>query len=359
VSIILAAISDLHLGSPNSYLNIASVRQKLIDLLKETATPQLDALFLVGDVIDLTCGRFPEPWVKARDFFNQIGTSQLKIERIFYIPGNHDHHVWVLLAEYQELLAKLDKLALGSIGQKQPLFLSTTYGYPTPMHKLFPPQLREKVNFVYPFHGFTEPITKVRFIFHHGHYFDPWITPLARFAAKRYQEIEKIELFNLLYMESLFYFYTLDKVLQTNELKLYRKFTALPNFIPFFVFRKFRQAITYWLGRPKQNLGQRDLKQIEDIMRTSIASSTEKDLWIFGHTHKRIKWSRRTACSAIQMFDLGGWVLNYDPKLSEESAWSSPAVFIWSSDNPDKPELRDIDLFDDERNKMLDMNLSF
>src|SRR5208337_2984599 len=96
----IAALSDLHLGAPGSYLTLDSVRKKLTASLWENTRGQIDKLLLVGDIIDLTLGRTPGPWIEARRFFAEIFAPGLDIGHVIYIPGNHDHHLWVMLVEY-------------------------------------------------------------------------------------------------------------------------------------------------------------------------------------------------------------------------------------------------------------------
>jgi hypothetical protein len=276
---------------------------------------------LLGDVIDLTVGRAPEPWVIAREFLAEL-VEHVPFERLVYIPGNHDHHVWVLLAEYEELLKKIGSLKRPLVGQNDhPLKLGTIYQSYTPMHELFPEVAREHVWFAYPFHTFSLGNHKCRFAFHHGHYFDEKITPLVRFAGKLYGNLAKVEAFNLPYIESLFYFCSWDATLQSVELGFYDKLTRVG------IIAKKSLSWLPHVSESRTKLGTCDVRKIDDMMTwTGFRSMNlrETDVWVFGHTHKCDDFA---ASKAMRMFNVGGWVLNHDPKYDEETAWSRPAIF--------------------------------
>jgi len=343
----IAAISDMHLGAPTSYLTVESVRQRLLRSVVDHAKGHLDLLVLVGDVIDLTVGRAPEPWVAAREFFAWMGTWPVDIGRIVYIPGNHDHHVWVMLAEYMEVLSKIGSLASTPVGGENtnPL-LGTAYPFWTPMHNLFPRELSEKVVFAYPFFYFPETITDTRFVFHHGHYFDRQITPLAGFAGKRYRSLAKIEAFNLPYIESLYYLCSWDPLVQKTELFFYDAMVNGRLSLPGRTAELFNRILG---GRGKQ-LGGCDLRQIDRMMEWIGFKSAQlraNDIWVFGHTHICDEYPSSVAPKALRLFDLGGWLLNHNPSFGNAGAWSSPAIFYW--DEKSGPSLDKIQILEEEK----------
>jgi UDP-2,3-diacylglucosamine pyrophosphatase LpxH len=329
---------------------VQSVREKLFSTLKLVSQGRLDLLVLLGDVIDLTVGRAPEPWVIAREFLAEL-VEQVPFERLVYIPGNHDHHVWVLLAEYEELLKKIDSLKRPLVGQNDPsLELGTIYPYHTPMHELFPKVAQKCVWFAYPFYTFPPGNLgnyKCRFVFHHGHYFDRKITPLARFASKRYGDLAKVEAFNLPYIESLFYFCSWDATLQSVELGFYDKLTRVG------IIAKKSVSWLPYVRKSRTELGTCDVRKIDDMMTwTGFRSMNlcETDVWVFGHTHKCDDYGLDVAPKAMRMFNVGGWVLNHDPKHDEETAWSRPAIF-WS-DGMDNHSIKEVSLNDEEKEKV-------
>jgi hypothetical protein len=339
----IAAISDLHLGAPGSYFNEPTVTARLLQALFPGSTEHLDLLVLVGDVIDLSNGRGTDPWIAAKRFFLALDPYHERIGKILYLPGNHDHHVWVLLTEYQELLSKFDHLPETSVaaGAAQPM-LGTVYPYWTPMHRLFPENLQKKVVFKYPFHSFVLPGQNIRFVFHHGHFFDPFVAPLAKMAADRFRDPAKIEAFNLPYLESLFYFCRWDSVVQDAELGFYQELTKLRLSPPLRWFQRRWRS----LRRPRPNLGKCDSGRIETIMKDvgfHLPPTVSQDLWIFGHTH--CGDHQFTKRKVRQFFNLGGWILNHAPAVDQETSWSEPRVFRFSQG---KSELMRLPLTEDQ-----------
>lgn len=289
--------------------------------------------------MDLAVGAYPEPWVATKEFLSDLRLAVPEIERIVYIPGNHDHHVWTILAEYQELLRRLPDLKRDIYKDTvESLLFETSYGFHTPMHALFPREIQERVAFSYPFHVFFHEPSRTRLVFHHGHYFDPSIAPLGDVGARRYGDIRKVEALNLAYMEGLFYLFSWDPLVQRAELEYYSKLTSLGLFRPVRWLRKLHGFLRG--GRRGQQ--RRELARIDAIMRASSLRDKhlpEKDIWVFGHTHNRGEQLKETS---RRILNLGGWVMNHDPEESRQGAWSTAAVFHWTPAGG--PRLDSIDL---------------
>jgi UDP-2,3-diacylglucosamine pyrophosphatase LpxH len=325
----LAAVSDLHLGAPTSYFVADSVRSRFFETLKGLSPDGLDLIILVGDILDLAVGTAPEPWVLAREFFSELAQKVL-FSRLVYIPGNHDHHVWVMLAEHEELLSKLSTVVRPAPGKRNAMFeVGTIYPSWTPLHDMFPIDVQHKVCFAYPF--LMQNNGSTRFIFHHGHYFDPVITPLADYAGGHYLDWQKVEAFNLPYIESLFSLCSWDPVVQTVELGFYDRLTGLGTMKPVSAARR----AANWLAKRcgKKKVGGCDIGRIDKMMGWAgfkKANLTTNDVWVFGHTHCKGKYSPKQAPKALQIFNLGGWVLNHDP--GAEGAWSTPGILYAGRD---------------------------
>lgn len=330
----MVAISDLHLGAPASYLAVRSVRSRLFDTIRGLSDGYLDLLVLVGDVIDLTVGRAPEPWVIAREFFKELADS-VPMGGLVYVPGNHDHHVWVMLAEYQELLRKIGELKrppMGAVGHGGPQPVAgTAYPYWTPLHNLFETSFQRKVVFAYPFH--MELHGDTRFVFHHGHFFDPKISPLASYAGARYKDWTRVEAFNLPYIESLFSLCAWDSLVQDMELVFYSKLTRYGLTRP----ARCGRRVLEWVRkrRHRESLGGCAIDRIDKMMEWGGFKSMqlrENDVWVFGHTHCKGAYAPSEAPKAMRWFNLGGWILNYDPALGGNGAWSTPGIFYADQD---------------------------
>lgn len=318
------ALSDLHLGAPTSYLNLVSVRSRLIEKLKELSGGHLNVLCLVGDIIDLTVGSFPKAWVIAKEFFELL--NELDIDHLFYIPGNHDHHLWVMLVE-NKFLGNIENIMTNKNK------LTDKFPYWTPIHDIFPKELAKKTVFSYPVHLLHDRITGTRLVFHHGHYLDPSITPLAKRIAKDYQDLEKIEAYNLPYIESLFYFCSWDPAVQSLELNLYDKIATISYFwesVKRIIVRIGSIAKLYEDEDVPPRTHSPDrielLKKCVDRITKNVAS---RQIWIVGHSHKRS--FPTDPKSAFTLFDLGGWVFNKTPRKPDNPDNDMPGIFKWNS----------------------------
>lgn len=66
---------------------------------------KIQYLILVGDIFDMAIHNESDVWNLAHTFFNDVRFTKNKrtfisyFDKIIYIPGNHDHHVWKMLQE--------------------------------------------------------------------------------------------------------------------------------------------------------------------------------------------------------------------------------------------------------------------
>lgn len=121
------AMSDLHLGEETSVLNFfiydnrgKKVRQKgelvanrIIQELhkikmEENNSEKIRHLILVGDVFDLSLSTFKESAENVQIFLRKICDSET-VEEIIYIPGNHDHHIWIQVVENRNFVSKIER----------------------------------------------------------------------------------------------------------------------------------------------------------------------------------------------------------------------------------------------------------
>src|SRR4051812_27832879 len=106
-------MSDLHLGAPNSLLShvapgaddidvtapsrvLDAVAACLADLIGEVNGPDDPAptLILNGDVLELALADDDEAIGTFEQFVRALWRAGARFERIVYLPGNHDHHLW-------------------------------------------------------------------------------------------------------------------------------------------------------------------------------------------------------------------------------------------------------------------------
>ena len=96
------ALSDLHLGEPEGLLYngganiIDTAVTKIVELARggNGLEDGIEELILVGDIADLSEATENEAYTNTRVFLTAL-LGKVKVDKIIYIPGNHDHHLWV------------------------------------------------------------------------------------------------------------------------------------------------------------------------------------------------------------------------------------------------------------------------
>ena len=192
-------LSDLHFGAENSILTALADRQEPVaDCTRESPVltafveclrglvaanegSDLPTLVLAGDILELALADDEIAAAVFEQFTDLVvGDNPLFDDEIWFVPGNHDHHLWETARE-------------GLYGN-QLRALSPTAPIPPPTHAtaLFPkpgdPQLeanlltaviqrrhkttKAHVRAVYPNLGFVTPDAKRAVIVHHGHYIE-------------------------------------------------------------------------------------------------------------------------------------------------------------------------------------------
>jgi hypothetical protein len=113
-------LSDMHLGSATSLLSNlkaasseldfstpSPVLKQLVECLKELIAQNVDkskkpTLVLNGDTLELALAEYNEAAMVFESFINLIMPPGAELfDRIVYIPGNHDHHLWEMARETQ------------------------------------------------------------------------------------------------------------------------------------------------------------------------------------------------------------------------------------------------------------------
>lgn len=95
MAIPLLALSDTHLGEDTSVLQFPEGRDRLAEALANEfgEGAEVDELILIGDIADRTLASTEQTREATRAFMKMM-TSALRIKKIVYIPGNHDHSLW-------------------------------------------------------------------------------------------------------------------------------------------------------------------------------------------------------------------------------------------------------------------------
>lgn len=190
------SLSDLHLGERNSLLS--DVHPGTLDVNPLSASPTMEALVgclralvgnqgskpslvLHGDILEFATG----PATRALMVFERfveltlVGPDAL-FDQMVYVPGNHDHHIWVSAREtqYVEGLKNRptgtgfpdDRHATRAFAGVEP----PVQGYVlTELIRRFPSLAKDTITTAYPNFGVVRPDGSKAVLWTHGHFIDP------------------------------------------------------------------------------------------------------------------------------------------------------------------------------------------
>lgn len=302
----LMALSDLHLGEPEGVLFNSGDRFNLIDITinkiielssgDKEFNSGIEQLILIGDIIDLS--EAPDKLAYANtEFFLTSLLKKVEIDKIIYVPGNHDHHLWVELLKkergkdnYRDCAPKTQ--VNSSISNKK-LFtkrcLPSTYP-------------SERVDIYYPSYRFETD--NAYYFFDHGHLFSKVLDTFT--FATNAKNLEDLEEQTYIFMENIWY-----------ETKF------RPREIAYDLFRK----LMLEAGRStrKTTFKEDCTSLLDDYIREKIIwylkemcdlkNEVEKDFhFIFGHTHhggRLLKADRKVRVNGkfISLWNTGGWLV--------------------------------------------------
>ncbi|MFT7687477.1 MAG: hypothetical protein ACI9FB_002832 [Candidatus Azotimanducaceae bacterium] len=166
---------------------------KTADLLDTNNPPKL---VLMGDVLELGLASHHDCAVAFRIFIRELfkGKEKLLSKEILFIPGNHDHHLWVirrdqefvndLTSKTHEELPFLESITTmfepENSGELESEYLTKLIGSAEPADNKRPISVKVK----YPNFALRNDDWSKSVILHHGHYTDPqysMVTSLAEF----------------------------------------------------------------------------------------------------------------------------------------------------------------------------------
>lgn len=202
-----AVISDLHLGEEESFLHAGSTKtvqaNQNLDTLRDRLREEgpLDELIILGDFLDLSLAPFHDAVLGAKHFFRRV-LEGTEIGEIYFVPGNHDHHLWIEVVERREVVEKIED---GGFPVGQPDFINRFVDrrFPeTHLSGLLPegagsPPLIVK----YPHH--LRRCGEGWYLFFHGHFLEQAFTPINIILEPG--RLAELEAFNTLWLEALWY----------------------------------------------------------------------------------------------------------------------------------------------------------
>lgn len=319
------ALSDLHLGEPEGILchrddfNVIDIlANKIEDLSKgsDGFDEGVEELILIGDIVDLSEARDKEAYENTRVVLHTI-IEKVKLDKIVYIPGNHDHHLWVELLEKEEG-KKFDKCSPKTRKdkslQKKDLFLS----------RCLPEWPQEKLEIWYPIYRIESDNSF--FLFDHGHLFSKTLENMT--DGEEAEDIDDLEERTYKFMELIWYetkskprevLYDLLRKLRLEFGKSIKGNTFLEDCTPL-MDDYIRAKILWYL---------RDVYGIKDEVQGDFH-------FIFGHTHnggRLVRSDRKIRLNGrfISIWNTGGWLV--------PSKVYSPDAYIFTIKNsPEGPK---------------------
>jgi predicted phosphodiesterase len=156
----VAVMSDIHLGAGNCVLDQQDHLQRLNQFLGDNAV-DVDVLILNGDVCDFALATMQQTIASAVRFVNVLKD---RFKHIVYVPGNHDHHSWLLANEVHQFLFALPNVNPLAVQRTERMYKSTFL-------KRISGGPDRDIFIAYPNLYWKPPATTGRtYVFHHGHY---------------------------------------------------------------------------------------------------------------------------------------------------------------------------------------------
>jgi hypothetical protein len=226
-------LSDLHLGEPDSILTplqpashevdtdatgpvLAQLVLCLEQVIEANCGDRRPVLILNGDALELAFGSFSQALANFERLARLLLERRL-FEKLVYIPGNHDHHIWEVARETQygeTVVGRDSQNGLPPLRHVTPLRLDDAvpaFLLNKIVKRLGPTHgsgdADEKVLVVYPNLALLDGLAERCVLFHHGHYVEPLYYAFSTFRRwlfpdrPRVETIDEIEEENFAWIE--------------------------------------------------------------------------------------------------------------------------------------------------------------
>lgn len=289
----ILTISDLHLGVPESVFSSDANVKNFIKQIKQSYFKgserfRIQNLILLGDYIDLSETWDKDAYGRGKEVLEMF-LNEFTIDNITWIPGNHDHHLWVREVE------RLSKYKYG-LSRKT----GTLQGDGSFFKKnMVPDWYAGNVSLSYP--HITVPAGKDRtLILHHGHFIEAFEYEHEAEIVEKKLKVEPVEA-----VESIVY-KRLEK--RFYETKFMSRWVAY-RMVRYIGMWLIRLAPIRYINR-LEDKGRRFIRwYLEKVMKVDFKKSHEY-VFVMGHEHNSYtvqKWFNKTM---VRIIDLGGWVVS-------------------------------------------------
>ena len=176
-------MSDIHFGLKECNLNIEEADQREINTKRKTKIDDfiewlniqqkdIEEFIFIGDIFDLHLSNFTKAISGSYYFLRKL--DNLKgLKKITYIPGNHDHTIWLLHIFYFDIIKKFESNNFpkfkGDFNFVYDRFFEEP-NFPSFLRTIFTRKKDTKFCVTYPFK--KENIAGKDYLFFHGHFLD-------------------------------------------------------------------------------------------------------------------------------------------------------------------------------------------
>jgi len=316
------ALSDLHLGDTESLLyqdnknkeNIIDITTDKIAQLpdpKDGEKGQIDELILMGDIADLSEAKPKIAYDNLKVFLNKL-LDKVNISKIIYVIGNHDHHLWVELIEYNQKKKYMDCVKTNILIHKEnDDFFKERFG-----------NIDVDMLFTYPNYIIQSDDPCATFFFHHGHFLSETVIE-GMVNKEKVKDLEDLE--NRATRDMEFVWWNLKKIDPIKE----RFYDLIVRKAEYF-FQKRSSRGTTFVEDSKPIADDYMLKSmawyLNKICKINLRLNEDFHL-IFGHTHQGGRLLRDDRTLRIQgrfitVWNTGGWIVPTD-------LWSPDAYIFY------------------------------
>ena len=216
-------LSDMHLGEEDSLLTemdgrivdplkandvMVLLAKCLRDLISKNEGPEKPTLILNGDILELALSEYNTSAMIFERFLESVMAKDSELfDKIIYIPGNHDHHLWELAREtqYVDHITEDPDICLDQPWHKTEMFLLektendkdkyqvTSYFLDSIIERRsLPkfdlgdrPELRDniRINIAYPNFGLLSADKEKCVVVHHGHFIESNYCVMSKLKA--------------------------------------------------------------------------------------------------------------------------------------------------------------------------------
>jgi predicted phosphodiesterase len=194
----LAVMSDIHLGAHNCVLAEPGQMERLSSVLQDV---HVDSFVFNGDMCDFALATVKETMDGATGFLRAMAKH---CRSMVYVPGNHDHHSWLLANELHEFLSPMPGVPKDAVQRTERMYRSTFF------NTLLNDPERD-ILIAYPnLYWYPPGRENAAYIFHHGHYCEELYsivsdTLTAAFPSDERRDLEFIEAVNFGWVEFIWY----------------------------------------------------------------------------------------------------------------------------------------------------------